>query len=209
MVGSGRGAQLGIVVKGPEVLEQTRRIGTIVLDKTGTVTEGRIELVEVTPLDGASRTEILRLAGAVESASEHPIARAVADAARLELGELPPVTEFRNLPGTGVHGVADGHARGDRPEQRVDHGHVGRRDSRAAERARHPQADEPRGGRRPRASRPHAGTPHGRRPRGGRARRAGGGDRPRRRRGPSRRTRSRRCAGSRRTARSWRWSGTA
>ncbi len=109
MVGSGRGAQLGIVVKGPEVLEQTRRIGTIVLDKTGTVTEGRIELVEVTPLDGASRTEILRLAGAVESASEHPIARAVADAARLELGELPPVTEFRNLPGTGVHGMADGH----------------------------------------------------------------------------------------------------
>ena len=109
MVGTGRGAQLGIVVKGPEVLEQTRRIGTIVLDKTGTVTEGRVELVDVTPLDGASRAEILRLAGAVEAASEHPIARAVADAARIELGELPPVTGFRNVPGTGVHGVVDGH----------------------------------------------------------------------------------------------------
>jgi Cu+-exporting ATPase len=110
MVGTGRGAQLGIIVKGPEVLEQTRRIGTIVLDKTGTVTEGRVELVDVTSLDGASRTEILRLAGAVEAASEHPIARAVSDAARLELGELPPVTEFRNVPGTGVHGVVEGHA---------------------------------------------------------------------------------------------------
>ncbi len=110
MVGTGRGAQLGIVVKGPEVLEQTRRIGTIVLDKTGTVTEGKIELVDVLPLDGATRAEILRLGGAVEAASEHPIARAVSDAARLELGELPPVTEFRNVPGTGVHGVVDGHA---------------------------------------------------------------------------------------------------
>ena len=109
MVGTGRGAQLGIVVKGPEILEQTRRIGTIVLDKTGTVTEGRMELVEVTPLNGASRAEILRLAGAVESASEHPIARAVADAARRELGELPAVSEFRNVPGTGVHGTVEGH----------------------------------------------------------------------------------------------------
>ncbi len=110
MVGTGRGAQLGIVVKGPEVLEQTRRIGTIVLDKTGTVTEGKIELVDVLPLDGAARAEILRFGGALEAASEHPIARAVSDAARLELGELPPVTEFRNVPGTGVHGVVEGHA---------------------------------------------------------------------------------------------------
>jgi Cu+-exporting ATPase len=110
MVGTGRGAQLGIVFRGPEILEQTRRIGTIVLDKTGTVTEGRMELAEVTPLDGALRPEILRLAGAVESASEHPIAQAVASAARREVGELPPVTGFRNVPGTGVVGTVDGHA---------------------------------------------------------------------------------------------------
>ena len=99
MVGTGRGAQLGIVIKGPEILEQTRRIGTIVLDKTGTVTEGKMELVEVTPLNGATRDEVLRFAGAVEDASEHPIGRAVAAAARRELGELPPVTSFSNVPG--------------------------------------------------------------------------------------------------------------
>ncbi len=110
LVGTGRGAQLGIVIKGPEVLEQTRRIGTIVLDKTGTVTEGRMELAEVTSLNGATRAEILRLAGAVEAASGHPVALAVAAAARRELGELPPVSEFRNVPGVGVEGVVDGHA---------------------------------------------------------------------------------------------------
>jgi Cu+-exporting ATPase len=110
MVGTGRGAQLGIVIKGPEVLEQTRKIGTIVLDKTGTVTKGRMELAEVTLLDGAQRPEILRLAGAVESASEHPIAQAVAAAARREVGELPPVTGFRNVPGVGVLGTVEGHA---------------------------------------------------------------------------------------------------
>ena len=109
MVGTGRGAQLGILIKGPEVLERTRRITTIVLDKTGTVTEGRMELTAVTPLNGGSREEVLRLAGAVESASEHPIARAVTAAARRELGALPPVTSFRNLPGTGVRGTVDGH----------------------------------------------------------------------------------------------------
>ena len=109
MVGTGRGAQLGILIKGPEVLEQTRRIGTVVLDKTGTVTEGRIELVDVAPLNGATRAHVLRLAGAVESASEHPIAQAVAAAARSELGELPAVTGFRNVPGVGVLGVVDGH----------------------------------------------------------------------------------------------------
>jgi Cu+-exporting ATPase len=108
MVGTGRGAQLGIVIKGPEVLEQTRRIGTIVLDKTGTVTEGKMELVEVRPLDGASREELLRLAGAIEDASEHPIGRAIAAAARHELGALPPVTGFANVPGVGVRGVVDG-----------------------------------------------------------------------------------------------------
>jgi Cu+-exporting ATPase len=109
MVGTGRGAQLGILVKGPEVLEETRRIGTIVLDKTGTITEGRMTLVDVTTLDGATREEVLRLAGAVEDASEHPIARAVADTARHEVGALPPVSEFRNVPGEGVRGLVEGH----------------------------------------------------------------------------------------------------
>jgi P-type Cu+ transporter len=109
LVGTGRGAQLGILIKGPEVLEHTRRIGTIVLDKTGTLTEGRMELVDVTPLDGTGRADALRLAGAVEAASEHPIARAIAAGALAELGGLPPVTEFRNVPGVGVRGVVDGH----------------------------------------------------------------------------------------------------
>ena len=108
MVGTGRGAQLGIVIKGPEVLEETRRIGTIVLDKTGTVTEGAIELVDVRLLNGAAREDVLRLAGAVEAASEHPIARAVAGAAREELGALPAVSQFRNVPGVGVRGVVEG-----------------------------------------------------------------------------------------------------
>jgi Cu+-exporting ATPase len=109
MVGTGRGAQLGILIKGPEILERTRRITTIVLDKTGTVTEGRMELAEVMLLDGASRAQVLRLAGAVETASEHPIAQAVVAAARREVGELPPVTGFRNLPGIGVLGTVDAH----------------------------------------------------------------------------------------------------
>ena len=108
MVGTGRGAQLGILIKGPEILEQTRRIDTVVLDKTGTVTEGRMELVEIAPLNGTTRRDVLRLAGAVESASEHPIAQAIATAARSELGVLPDVTSFRNLPGVGVHGVIEG-----------------------------------------------------------------------------------------------------
>ena len=110
LVGTGRGAQLGIVIKGPEILEQTRKVGTIVLDKTGTVTEGRMELAEVRTLNGATRAEVLRLAGAVESASEHPIARAVAKAARQEVGELPPVDRFRNVAGVGVSGTVGGHA---------------------------------------------------------------------------------------------------
>ncbi len=108
LVGSGRGAQLGVLIKGPEVLEQTRRATTIVLDKTGTVTEGRMTLVGVETLNGASRGVVLRLAGAVENASEHPVARAVADAARAEVGPLPGVSDFRNLPGQGVVGVVDG-----------------------------------------------------------------------------------------------------
>jgi Cu+-exporting ATPase len=110
MVGTGRGAQLGILIKGPEILEQTRRISTIVLDKTGTVTEGAMELVEVVPLNCALRADVLRLAGGVEAASEHPIAQAIAAAARAELGELPVVTHFRNRAGIGVSGVVDGRA---------------------------------------------------------------------------------------------------
>jgi Cu+-exporting ATPase len=109
MVGTGRGAQLGVVIKGPEILEHTRRIDTIVLDKTGTITEGKMELAEVAPLNGATRAEILRLAGAVEAASEHPIAQAIARAARAEVGALPRVDGFRNRPGVGVVGVVDGH----------------------------------------------------------------------------------------------------
>jgi Cu+-exporting ATPase len=109
MVGTGRGAQLGILINGPEVLEQTRRIGTIVLDKTGTVTVGKMELAEVAVSNGATRAEVLRLAGAVESASEHPIAQAITAAARNEVGKLPAVNRFRNEPGTGVAGVVEGH----------------------------------------------------------------------------------------------------
>jgi Cu+-exporting ATPase len=110
LVGTGRGAQLGILIKGPEVLESTRKVDTIVLDKTGTVTTGRMAVVDVVPAPGVSRHELLRLVGAVEHASEHPIARAIADAARAETGELAPVESFANTQGLGVQGVVDGHA---------------------------------------------------------------------------------------------------
>jgi Cu+-exporting ATPase len=109
MAGTGRGAQLGILVRGPEVLEQTRRITTIVLDKTGTVTEGRMKLTDVRLLNGATRADVLRLAGALEDASEHPVGRAIAAAAHAELGALPPVTGFRNRPGVGVTGRVEEH----------------------------------------------------------------------------------------------------
>jgi Cu+-exporting ATPase len=108
LVGTGRGAQLGILIKGPEVLESTRRVDTVVLDKTGTVTTGRMSLVSVL-VDGVSETELLRLAGAVEDASEHPIARAVAEAARDRVGTLPPVTDFVAMEGRGVRGRVEGH----------------------------------------------------------------------------------------------------
>ncbi len=101
-------AVLGILIKGPEILEQTRRISTIVLDKTGTVTEGRMELAELAPVNGATRADVLRLAGAVEAASEHPVGQAIAGAARAELGTLPSVTAFRNVPGVGVSGLVEG-----------------------------------------------------------------------------------------------------
>jgi P-type Cu+ transporter len=109
MVGTGRGAQLGVLIRGAEVLEGTRRVTTVVLDKTGTVTEGRMRLVGVVPANGATRNDVLRLAGALESASEHPIGRAVAASARAEVGALPRVEAFRNRPGVGVAGRVEGH----------------------------------------------------------------------------------------------------
>jgi P-type Cu+ transporter len=110
LVGTGRGAQLGILIKGPEVLESTRRVDTVVLDKTGTVTTGQMTLLEVHTADGVAATEALRLAGAAEDASEHPIARAIARGAAERAGPLPPAQGFRALGGLGVQAVVDGHA---------------------------------------------------------------------------------------------------
>ncbi len=110
MVGTGRGAQLGILIRGPEVLESTRRVDTVVLDKTGTVTTGAMGVVDVVPAAGADRGEVLRLAGALEDASEHPIGRAIAEAARADAGALPPPEGFASREGLGVEGVVDGHA---------------------------------------------------------------------------------------------------
>jgi Cu+-exporting ATPase len=108
LVGTGRGAQLGILIKGPEVLESTRRVDTVVLDKTGTVTTGQMALVDVIAADGEDADEVLRRAGAIEAASEHPIARAIAAAATTRTGELPAVEGFGNVEGLGVTGAVDG-----------------------------------------------------------------------------------------------------
>ncbi|MFC9130145.1 heavy metal translocating P-type ATPase [Streptomyces sp. NPDC057099] len=108
MVGTGRGAQLGILIKGPEVLESTRRIDTVVLDKTGTVTTGRMALQEVYVAEGTDEKEVLLLAGAVEHASEHPVARAIALGAEERAGRLPEAEGFRSIPGRGVHGRVEG-----------------------------------------------------------------------------------------------------
>ncbi|MFE0510944.1 heavy metal translocating P-type ATPase [Streptomyces sp. NPDC058964] len=108
MVGTGRGAQLGILIKGPEVLESTRRVDTVVLDKTGTVTTGRMSLQEVYVAEGTDEKEVLRLAGALEHASEHPVARAVAAGAEKRAGALPDVERFENVPGRGVRGRVAG-----------------------------------------------------------------------------------------------------
>ncbi|AXK34389.1 Cu(2+)-exporting ATPase [Streptomyces armeniacus] len=110
MVGTGRGAQLGILIKGPEVLENTRRADTIVLDKTGTVTTGTMTLLRTHTLEGTEEAEVLRLAGALEHASEHPIARAVASGAAEKVGTLPVPEDFANVPGLGVQGIVEGHA---------------------------------------------------------------------------------------------------
>ncbi|MFB6844867.1 heavy metal translocating P-type ATPase [Streptomyces sp. NPDC056373] len=108
MVGTGRGAQLGILIKGPEVLESTRRVDTVVLDKTGTVTTGRMTLQEVHVAEGTDEKEVLRLAGAVEHASEHPVARAIARGAEESAGPLPDVEGFVNVPGRGARGRVEG-----------------------------------------------------------------------------------------------------
>jgi Cu+-exporting ATPase len=110
LVGTGRGAQLGILIKGPEVLESTRRVDTVVLDKTGTVTMGHMSLVDVVAAPGVDEAELLRLAGALEDASEHPIARAIAAGARERAGQLPAAERFTNHEGLGVQGIVGGHA---------------------------------------------------------------------------------------------------
>ena len=110
MVGTGRGAQLGIVIKGPEILERTRQLTTIVLDKTGTVTEGRMAVSAALTAPGTEQTELVRLAAGAEDASEHPIARAVAEYGRAQLGALPTAESFANRAGLGVQAVVDGHA---------------------------------------------------------------------------------------------------
>ncbi|AJP02095.1 carbonate dehydratase [Streptomyces cyaneogriseus subsp. noncyanogenus] len=109
MVGTGRGAQLGILIKGPEVLESTRRVDTVVLDKTGTVTTGRMTLQEVYAAEGTDEKELLRLAGAVEDASEHPVGRAIAAGAAERVGPLPAAHDFANVPGRGVRARVEGH----------------------------------------------------------------------------------------------------
>jgi Cu+-exporting ATPase len=110
LVGTGRGAQLGILIKGPEILESTRKVDTVVLDKTGTVTTGQMALVDVVPAPGTTADDVLCLVGALEDASEHPVGKAIAAAARSKLGALPPVESFANTQGLGVQGVVDGHA---------------------------------------------------------------------------------------------------
>lgn len=110
MVGTGRGAQLGILIKGPEVLETTRKVDTIVLDKTGTVTTGKMTLLATHVAEGVGEVEVLRLAGALEHSSEHPIAQAVAAGAAEKAGELPTPEDFVNVAGLGVQGIVEGHA---------------------------------------------------------------------------------------------------
>ena len=181
LVGTGRGAQLGLLIKGPEVLESTRTVDTVLLDKTGTVTTGRMSVVGVALADGVARAELLRIAGALEDASEHPIARAVARAARDDAGALPAVEGFTSRAGVGVEGVVDGRRvqvgrAGSRhgPSRRAGVGapgggggraHRGRRrlgrlGARRSDGGRHGQADVRRGGRLAALARPAAGAAH-------------------------------------------------
>ena len=108
LVGTGRGAQMGILIKGPEVLESTRKVDTVVLDKTGTVTSGKMTLTDVITESGVDRAELLRLAGALEDSSEHPIAQAIAKGATQEVGQLPTPEDFANVEGKGVQGIVEG-----------------------------------------------------------------------------------------------------
>jgi len=108
MVGTGRGAQLGILIKGPEVLESTRKVDTVVLDKTGTVTTGQMAITDVMPADGEHASQVLLMAGALENASEHPIAQAIAKGARDRVGQLPDVEDFASIEGLGVQGTVVG-----------------------------------------------------------------------------------------------------
>ncbi|WP_281872659.1 heavy metal translocating P-type ATPase [Brachybacterium paraconglomeratum] len=108
LVGTGRGAQMGVLIKGPETLESTRKVDTVVLDKTGTVTTGKMTLVDAITEPGTDRVEMLRLAGALEDASEHPIAQAIAKGSVQEVGALPTPEDFANIEGKGVQGVVDG-----------------------------------------------------------------------------------------------------
>ncbi|MEZ5372521.1 MAG: heavy metal translocating P-type ATPase [Microthrixaceae bacterium] len=116
LVGTGRGSQLGLLISGPHVLEATRDIDVIVLDKTGTVTEGSMALVDVVPAEGTERAELLRLAGAAEAGSEHPIAAAITTGARDELGSLPDVASLANRPGLGVSAVVGDEGNGEGTE---------------------------------------------------------------------------------------------
>ena len=185
MVGTGRGAQLGILIKGPEVLERTQRITTVVLDKTGTVTEGRMELADVVLIGDASREEVLRFAGAVEAASEHPIAQ--------RGRHCGPSRGRRASGGDGVSKRAGRRRRrhGRRPcgrsrsARRRDHRRLGRGLLATLAVTRHREADEPGGGRGARGARPDTGAAHGRRARDRRASRGGGRHRARPRRGVS------------------------
>ncbi len=233
LVGTGRGAQLGILIKGPEVLESTRRIDTVVLDKTGTVTTGKMSVTSVHAADDTSGAEMLRLAGALEHASEHPIGRAVA-AYAADGGPLPPVKDFENHGGSGVTGVVEERvlaagryswlrdqrtleapdallAAADKAEAdgmtavwlAVDGA-----DPRGHRRLRHHQGDLARRDRRTPRSRSHAGAAHRRQP----PRRAGRRATARHRRG-DRRGATRRKGGPDQTiaesrARWWRWSAT-
>ena len=196
MVGTGRGAQLGLIIKGPEVLESTRSVDTIVLDKTGTITSGQMSLVDVMAAEGVERDEALRLAGALEHASEHPVARAIAAAVEREQGTLAPVAGFANREGLGVEGTVAGvelvvgrpallaerglampaeldaaraaaEARG---QTAIAAGWDGQA-SRRLRRGRHREADVGGGGRLADGARPAAGAPHRRQ----RDDRAGGG----------------------------------
>ena len=110
LVGTGRGAQMGVLIKGPEVLESTRKVDTVVLDKTGTVTTGKMTLVDVATGQDVSREELLRLANALEAASEHPIAQAIAKGAAQKVGTLPTPEDFASIEGRGIQGKVDGHA---------------------------------------------------------------------------------------------------